>query len=243
MAAFVVLTLTNQISGFFGIMTGSHVLSVDGQIRKADDPLQPSETGPLAPLDALPRAPAGWVKITRRDAEAGDLVARVSASWPEDAVPLESHKGFRRLTSFAAIYAKEDWETRLTANRKAVGLYLSHSGSYLNAAMIYRGRDHLLGGAQDPQGWADQLEAEAQSKKQPQQVVERLTLVGIPAINITREAGADARERPLIQDMAEPTRFQLRAAFSARALISLQGWAAGQDLEPFVAGVDANRLP
>ncbi|MEM6409198.1 MAG: hypothetical protein AAF700_12370 [Pseudomonadota bacterium] len=243
LATFVALTLTNKITGFYGVLTGSHELTVADQALKVDDAVPPPTDGVVLPIEALPPAPDGWVRVTQKDALGGNLVETVAQNWPSDAEALTEHSGYRRLQQFASLYGKEDVETRMSANRKSSALYMSKTGSYVNVSMIYRAKDRSLGAAGDARAWADQLEFEAYQTLQKGQEVERVALADVIVINATRAVGQHPLEQPLSLDTSSAVKMKLRAGLTPRALLSMQGKASADELAALIAGIDLSLLP
>ncbi len=243
LSAFIVMSLTNHVTGFFGVMTGTHVLSVDGAPQKGGETPAIPKTGKLLPIQAFPPAPEGWVRMTQDDALGGNLLAKVTQDWPATGTPLEQNFGYKRLKSFAKIYATSDIETRMTANRKSSALYLSTEGNYINVGMVYRTKSKLLGDPSQPASWADTLEQEAGRKLKPKHIIERVELAGFTAINRTQPSGSSILKRPLGDNRDVSTVVDLRVPLTHRALISISGVASATELERLLALIDVDRLP
>ena len=193
----------------------------------------------VTPTEALPAAPAGWLRVTEADTENVEAIkavyAEVAAS-VESPVALADHPGIRSLENFIAIYDDPDFETRALASYRATAYYVSPEGTFLEMRFRTRVDGEAYADPAVPQAWYAGLRAEATRKLQGGETLEELTLAGLKVIHTANESVP--LRAPIGEELDRLASLDLLAAPSAYARIELSGLATAAQAAALLAAVD-----
>lgn len=108
------------------------------------------ERGKPMPIDYLPTATAGWIRVTAADATADEALAKIAARWPlasgdEAWFPLHENLGFKRLERFLSLHAKSDLEQQVIAEKRAHAIYLGTGGEFFEVTLEFHDKVRALG--------------------------------------------------------------------------------------------------
>ncbi len=203
-----------------------------------------SPEGGRNPINFLPPAPDGWVRVTAEDAALPDALDAIKARWPQgDGVfPIEENLGFKHLSQYLESRAAPDMEQKVLAKNRTSAVYLNGNGQFLNVQLDHLPERSALGSPNDPAGWVESLAATEEKSLESGEILERLTLGGIEVTNQTKPAGKSLVARPIGTDIYAPNAVKIAVALTNRAVLRLQGAAAPSSAEAIITAIDRDGL-
>lgn len=202
----------------------------------------PAEAAPTStlPVDFLPPAPPGWVRVTEADIAAGRADSLLDSAWAAlpQAQPVTLNKGHPVLQQMLAASAPSTDLARV----RMQALYMAGSGEYLVVTLKFRPQRAAFGVPGDDKAWRQTLRAEVEREAATGEVVEPLTLGGVALFNRTRPAGKSRLTQPVGKDLDVPNGLKLTAALSHRAEVQLNGHATPAAAGTLIAAFNRNGL-
>ena len=202
----------------------------------------PAEPPPplTMPVDFLPPAPAGWLRVTETEASDPGLLDRLQADWAliADALPLEQNKGVGLLEQMLAAPPAPAEQLQV----RAQALYLAGNGEYLSVTLKFRPARAAFGTPGDDMAWRQTLRAEVKRDAGTTEAVEALTLAGIAMFNRTRPDGKSRISRPVGKDFTVPNGLKLTAALTHRAEVQANGHTTPDAAGALIAAFDRKAL-
>ena len=203
-----------------------------------------SPEGGRNPINFLPPAPDGWVRVTAEDAALPDALNAIKARWPqgEGVFPIEENLGFKQLSQYLELRAEPDMEQKVLSKNRTTAIYLNGNGQFLNVQLDYLSERGALGSPNDPATWIESLAAIEEKSLEAGEVLERLTLGGIDVTNQTKPAGKSLVSRPIGSDISAPNGMKIAVALTNRAVLRLQGMATPAAAEALITSIDRDGL-
>lgn len=208
-------------------------------------PLDPVGDVNQNPIAYLPPAPDGWVRVTTDDAKAPDALASISARWSQtmgDGMPLERNLGYKHLEHFLKIYATEDMEGQILAQRSTRAMYMNGRGEFMNVQLEFLPDARKLGEPGATGAWLNALAEVETKEKTAMEVVERDTIDGVALTNRTLPPGASLMARPIAQNRDAPGGFKIAVPLSHRAVIRFHGVFVPRDAAALVQAMDRDAV-
>lgn len=195
---------------------------------------------PTQPVDFLPPAPVGWVRVTESDLATPGAMDRVQADWAllPEALPLDQNKGFGLMEQFLAAPPPSEDQARV----RAQAIYLAGNGEYLSVIIKFRPARAAFGAPGDDMAWRQTLRAEVKRDAGTTETVEAVTLAGIAMFNRTRPEGKSRLSRPIGKDFEVPNGLKLTAALSHRAEVQANGHITPAAAGALIAAFDRKAL-
>ena len=190
----------------------------------------------------LPAAPPGWVRVTPADVAgvtAQEGLNAVAARYPGGDEALRGHPAMAALARYLEIESDPASMVALgSPMTEATGMYLHPEGEAVIVDLHLLRSDRANGLAEDPASWGDALAHAATAEAASHEMVQRVTLAGLPAVNVTRPPGASVLERPIVPGTEAPAQIRLQVPLSDRAVLRITGLASPIAAEALVAAAD-----
>ena len=216
-----------------------------GFIDKLADMIFPT-SGDTAgdPIDFLPPAPDGWVRVTPKDAALPNALDAVKARWPQDSdvLPIDQNMGYMHLVLFLDQKAKPDAEQKVLSKTGTSAIYLGGDGQFLKVRLNYTSERSALGAKNDPDAWISALAAIEEKSLESSETLEQLMLGDIAATNQTKPVGESLTMRPIGSDVYATNSLKLAVPLSHRAILRMQGIATPILAQALIAAIDRKGL-
>lgn len=194
------------------------------------------------PINFLPTASGGWVRVTTADAKIPEISTQLMARWPGDGVPLAEHPGFRHLDHFLKIYRNEDIEERVLSQSRTRAMFLHPQGEFLSVRLEVLPQARTLGGTDDPEGWITALSAREAEDLDRDEVLETVTIAGFTATNRTEPLGQSLLARPIETDLDVPNGVKLAIPLSHRIVLRFDGLVKPDRIAKMLAALDVDTM-
>jgi hypothetical protein len=199
----------------------------------------------LAPVDYLPAAPAGWVRVTQAEASQPDILDRLQEGWPRDGigvVPIAQHPAWLQLQDFVRSNANPDIETRVLSPSGSSGINMGPRGEYAFVRLSLTGERTAFGDPANSGAWIDAMTELARDDMDDDEMIEEVPLSGIQMVNLTKKPGESLLARPIGSDLRTPNGMHLFVPLTHRALPVIRALAEPDVIGTMIARVDPAAL-
>lgn len=199
------------------------------------------------PVEYLPPAPEGWIRITPQDVQDPDLLATLQSQWSaglpdRTSVPLDQHPGFSEVIRMIETFADPDMETKILARKRTKAVYLNPNGEVLFVGLGFQDKVNALGPRDNPASWTDELVRRLEKDLGADEMIERIQLAGMEVTNRTHPTGQSLVARPIGKDIYAPNGLRLVVALTDRTIIEIKGMSAPKTAETLIASIDREAL-
>jgi hypothetical protein len=195
---------------------------------------------------ALPPAPADWMRVTPDDAVPDDVqlaIDNVSTRWPGGEPALRAHPAFQAMGRYLDAEGRPgSMLNPRNPTKEGRAMYLARDGQAVLVELELLPEDKPLGFPDDPESWADALAEHADRYTLPGTAIQRVTMAGLPAVNVYGTRSDNLLETELRPGFSGWVKMDLRVPLNQRARLHIRGVTSPRMAETLIEGVDRAAL-